>query len=314
MRSSYWSIGAALALLAAPARADILVYADGKQVEGRVLDVQFLAGKVIGVYTRRVITMMQLGPDGKDVVLLEPGGSRQGTLRSLRFKSDDGIATVVRKSLRQVLLSGSPEPPKRERRRPPPAETPKRDPPKDETPPDELAARKKALQKNLSLRNHYWDQVAELKKDDHQALKTAYKDDCVAVVREMQKINDTIQRKLRRREDADREWRRERDAELRKRREGKKWRDVRRPKHNDGLENDEKALRNAQLKKLKLQKVIRGEQSKISKSAATTRKRLEAVYARLKRALDTGEEATLDEMRQRYQAAYEAHQAYQRTR
>lgn len=138
--------------------------------------------------------------------------------------------------------------------------------------------------------------------------------DAVSVQREIDSARKRIDDKLRRRREADARWQRERNEARRRHTEGERWREPPRPRHNDGLENDKKALREAESRKRKLQKTISGEKAKMSKSASTTRRRVESIYARFKKAIQGGQSFTLDEVHKRYQAALDAHQPYQRGR
>lgn len=296
-------LGSALLLAAVgAARADTLVYADGTRRDGTVLRVAFVAGDLPAVYAGKVVALVTLSPEGDDLLYLQPGGARRGRLTSVRFEADGQTSDVARDKLRSILITPRDEPTsKKPTRKPSPA---------DEAAAAEKEARAKIARYNLSLRNHFWDSAADLKKKDYDVLKAAFMDQARAVANDIDRLNRSIRDKERRRDEAERRWRRDRAEAQRRRKDGQGWGDPRRPTFNDGLDRDKQALRDAEARKRKLQAVINREKAKIASAINVTRKRVVSVYAKFKIALEKGEDLSPDALRKRYQAAHDAHQTY----
>ena len=291
----------AAVLLAPTLQADTLIRSDDTRTPGDLVDVRFVSGGITGVYARKVVDLIQLSPKGDDLLILSVGGTRKGRLMSVRFDVDGKTVTVARDALRAIQLSSSTDPA-------PPEPQPKK-PTTAEPAADERAARTKALKTNLAMRNHFWDEVDELKKKDYEALKAAYMPQATAVQRDIDRLRKAIADKERRRKEDERRWR---DEQLRAQRNGGSTRNIPRPNTNDGLEQDERSLRDAEARKRKLKSEIDGEQSKIAQAATLTRRRVESVYGKAKIALEKGNDIPPDELRKHYQAALDAHQAYKK--
>lgn len=287
-------------LVAQAVCADTIVYTDGRKLNGTIKDVTFLANAVHGIYPRKVIKSLELLEEGEDSVLIDDGeAARKGSLVAVRLRTTKGLLTIPRRLLKDVKLNdeGRVEETKAEK---PPAKKPQKQLSEEEK---AKRAQKQRQFKNYDLRNLYWDKAGDLKKEEIRELKREYMDDAAKVVNEVRRIEDTIRRKLRRREDAERNYRRDKRREDRNRREGRRSRRVKPPQHNDGLEKDQQALREANEKKRKLQAMIRNEMDKISKRASGKRKRVEAVYTKQKRAIEAGQELASEAMIARYKAA-----------
>lgn len=290
------------AALAAPSlQADTLVRPDDTRTAGTLVDVRFVSGGIAGTYARKVVDVIQLAPKGDDLLILSVGGTRKGRLESVRFDVDGKTVTVARVDLRAVQLSGSTDPA-------PPKPGPKK-PPKDEPSDEERAARTKTLKANLAMRNHFWDEVDTLKKKDYDALKAAYMSQAVGVQRDIERIRKTIADKERRQREDERRWR---DQQNRRNQDGRSYNRSSRPNTDYGIDKDQKALREAESRKSKLKREIDGEKSKLSQTATTTRRRVESIYGKAKVALEKGADIPPEELRKRYQAALDAHQAYKK--
>lgn len=180
-----------------------------------------------------------------------------------------------------------------------------------EAAPDPKAVRKAAHAKNLILRNGAWDKAAELKRDEVRDLKAARMPDARKVADEIASLERTIRDKERKRKAADRSWYTGEGGtggtgggdpgsgpgglNFRRRKE--------KPKHNDGLENDQKALQQAQVRKRELQRQIAGEMKRLDDREALRKRRVEAIYTRHKLAVDADKTPTPDEMLANYKAA-----------
>ena len=186
-------------------------------------------------------------------------------------------------------------------------------PPQEPSPakPDPEALRKHALATNLSLRNRYWDGAESLKKQEVSTLKAERMAECRGVAQQIARLDETIKRKERERRKAERglldggygggegegggvsgiE-----GVSTRRRR--------RRPSRpNDGLEDDKKALGQAEQRKRQLQADIAAALKRIDEREATRKRNVEATYARHKRAIDAGKALPDQQMAASYKAA-----------
>ena len=115
--------GVAVGLAVAAAHCDSLGYVNGDTVHGTLKDVTFRAGDSLGVYSRAVLQSLNLSATGVDTLVLVNGGPREGEVVSVRFASDRGVLTVLRKSLSVIGLTPSETPaePKAKEAKPPTA-------------------------------------------------------------------------------------------------------------------------------------------------------------------------------------------------
>jgi len=301
MRGVTIVLAVAVALLAAAAEADTLVYTDGRKLAGRVEDVTVLNDGVPGVYARKAILSIAMGTKGSVTVSLDMGPERSGTLSAVRFRTADGVLTVrgsavaaiaIRDDKAAKALGGTSEEPGPKSTGPTDAEK------------EAAAERKKLRDANLSLRNMAWDKAADIRKDEVNALKAERMDDCRRVAQEIRRIEQTMERKERERREAERRWR---EAERRWRNAAAEGRSrghrPRAPTHNDGMENDRRNLDKAKGKKTALQREIAAAIRKIDGREDLRKRRVEATYARQKLALQAGEPLAIDQMIARYKTA-----------
>jgi hypothetical protein len=293
----------------ASARADSLGYANGDTAHGTLKEVTFRAGESLGIYSRKAIQSLELSTAGEDQITLFSDGLHRGSVVSVRFATEKGIVTVPRAELSVIGLDAAaateePKPAKPKVAGPKPA-------PVEESPAKEgssatpalSAAQQDLVYKNLDLRNHTWDEAGTVKDKEMDVLKKEYMDDCTKVVREIAKLDDTIRRKKRARDDAERDYRHDVSYQEQLRAQGRSWHHVDKPTFKDGLEDDQKSLARAQEEKLKLQQIIRNEMEKLEKRAAERRKRVEAVYSKQKLALEAGQNLSREQMAAAYQEA-----------
>jgi len=291
-------LSATLVLLAGHlAHADTLVYADGRRSLGTLEKVTFRVDAVQSVYKGKAVASVRVSRDTHDVVVLHNKTKRVGTLVSVRFNTPEGVVVVRRAELAAIEHSLAPAAL--------PSVPPARKKAKDESPDKaRLAATKKALAKNVALRNACWDKAADVAKEAVKDLKADHIDDYRECARDIADLEDTIKKKERRR----------REDERRSRitvRGSSGYRRYRRrlPPPNDGLEDDKKALREQQKAKTELLRLMRREKNTIADAERTRKRRIEAVYASHKKAIDAGQLLTPDEMVANYKAALGAPEA-----
>ena len=172
---------------------------------------------------------------------------------------------------------------------------------------DPKPLRKEALARNVALRNAFWDKAEALHKQEVAALKDERMDECRQVAQEIARIEQTIKEKERERRKAERGILDgggvgEGGVPLG---EGSGVRRHRRNRAttNDGLDDDKKALKQAQQNKRRLQAEIAAAMKQLAQLEALRKRRVEAAYARHKRAIDAGENLATDQMVATYRAA-----------
>lgn len=176
---------------------------------------------------------------------------------------------------------------------------------------DPEALRKHALAVNLSLRNKSWDRAQDLKAYEIRDLKKARMDECRQVAEEIHRLEETIKDKERERRRALRgtldglvggDGRRERVGGI----EGADRRRHRRNvNHNDGLDKDKKALKQAEHNKRRLQAEIAAQMKRLDERQDLRKRRVEAVYAGHKRTIEAGKTVSTNQMIAAYEAALE---------
>jgi len=172
---------------------------------------------------------------------------------------------------------------------------------------DPKALRRQALACNVALRNAFWDKTEALHKQEVAGLKDERMDECRQVAQEIARIEQTIKGKERERRKAERGIldgggvgeggvpMGEGSGVRRHRRN--------RGTPNDGLENDKKALKQAEQNKRRLQAEIAAAMKQLDQLETLRKRRVEAAYAHHKRAIDAGENPAIDQMVATYRAA-----------
>ena len=286
----------ALLISLAPAVADTLRYHDGKVSSGALRSVKFQSGGIDRIIGRKALKSVRLGIDGSDAVALTDGTERKGKVVLVQFQSAVGFLSVPRKRLIAVKLSsdgGASALAAAERTEGP---TPEKA--------ELTSAQKKALALSLALRNVFWDKPAGMRKQEIAETKRNYLPEIKKVLDEIKTTKKTIRTKEQRRDDAMREWARDKARARKAREEGRPARHVPpRPTFNDGLEDDEKALKDAGNRKRLLAREIQLKLKRVSSRLAARRKSISAAYARLRAAIEAGTVVAKEEMVAKYQAA-----------
>ncbi|MFW6164096.1 MAG: hypothetical protein ACODAJ_15115 [Planctomycetota bacterium] len=175
------------------------------------------------------------------------------------------------------------------------------------------AIRKHALAVNLSLRNRFWDRAADLKAYEIRDLKRARMDECRQVAERIRSLEETIKEKER-----------ERRRALRGSLDGvmgsggvrslggerlggldsaERRRHRRDEHHNDGLDKDKKALKQAKHDKRRLQAQIAAQMERLDQREDLRKRRVEAAYAQHKQAIEGGKTFSANQMIADYEAA-----------
>ncbi|NQT53558.1 hypothetical protein HQ576_15990 [bacterium] len=311
MRASTFLLSVSVLWLAAAGRADTLGYSDGTTEEGTIRSALFRKGDSHGIYPGKSIRSIRLSVAAGDRVDLVSGGFSEGALVAVQFRTAKGkLIRVPRERLAVIEVSAkestpakppTPKPPKPptppEKAAPGAPSTPE---PPAKVPADEPKARGKKRPdewyKNLDLRNRFWDLAVGVKKAEVDELKSQYRKPITHLLRDIQKLERTIRRKMDDREEEERAWRRERREQSKRRREGLRSHPVPPLEFKDGLEDDEAALADLGKTKLLIQYNTRKEMAKIAKRTEQRRRRVEAVYTRHKQQIEAGETLTVEAM------------------
>jgi len=293
-RVAIW-VGLAATLLAASvARADILKFSTGAQRGGTLKEVTFVVDGAHHIYRRGDILVILLSDDGKDTLERQDGTRLEGKLVSVTFRSAAGMLAVGRKKLKAVVLDAATMLKEEPQEKKPPKEST----PEPKLSPEELEAQKEALAENKKLYKAYLDEVEKKKEQEKQALRSRYMGDARRIAREISRLENSINAKLRRREEA------------RRRRSSSRYGDdYDRLLRTDGLEKDRRALAQAKRNRTKLKKVIDGEQDKIAAREKSAKRRVRAAYVKIHKSLKSGKLLTEEQMTRRFQAVLEVEAA-----
>ena len=292
-------LGASALLLAVQvATADTLCYPDGKTSDGALRSLKFLSDGGASVIARKELKAVTLSGEDGDVLVLADGARRKGKVVAVQFQATIGLLSVPRKRLVAIALSADAGALAL-------AAAAEKRTGKPTHPKIELSdAQKDARHLSLVLRNAFWDKPMAMRKQEVAETKRNYLPEIKKTLDEIDATKRTIKAKEEEREDALRDWRRAKARAREDREEGRPARRVPpRPTFNDGLENDEKTLKDAEKRKLLLAREIQLKLRRIDSRVAARRKRVAAIYARLRAAIEAGDVITKEEMIANYQAA-----------
>jgi hypothetical protein len=289
----------AFLLLACPADADVLKLPRGVELHGTVRDATFLSKGIQTKFPRDEISRLTLGDDGKDVIELLGEISVEGKLVSVTFRSAHGLRPVARKDLTAVAIEDEST---FQAKKP---ETPKDEMEAEEDESDLTPEQREALARNLALYRTYMAKVAELKKTEHEELKSKYMSQAKRVVDEALRLDRQIVQKRRRREQASRSGSSYRTTNSSRNRDRDYESEYERLCRTDGLEKDERALEQARKKGAKLKKTIRDKEREIRDRAEKREARVRFAGLKFKKAILEGNDSipAEDKMTEKYEAA-----------
>jgi len=289
----------AFLLLGCSASADVLKLPRGAELHGTLRDATFLSKGVQTKFPRDEISGLSLGQDGKDVIELLGEISVEGKLVSVTFQSADGLQPVARKNLTAVTIDDGST---LKARKPEKAED-EMEAEEDES--DLTPEQREALARNLALYRTYLAKVAELKKTEHEELKSKYMSQAKRVVDEALRLDRQIVQKRRRREQASRSGSSYRTTNNSRNSDRDRESEYERLCRTDGLEKDERALEQARKKGAKLKKTIRDKEREIRDRAEKREARVRFVGIKFKKAILEGNDniPAEDKMTEKYEAA-----------
>jgi hypothetical protein len=297
------------AVLAAPQAllADTLEDPHGAKVEGTLEEITFRTNEMPSVLPRDLLRSVEVREEGNDLVGLASGEKREGRLVTVRFKSPEGIVTMTRAKVKTITLGEG--------------QAPTESTPKAETKPDSEAAaegnedqkavekdnvsaedlaRRELLGQNQALARAAFDKADQLREEEVKKLKDKYLRDADKVVKDVDRLEETIKDKLKRRREAEERWNYLREHSS----VGDHNRYNRPPDFsNDGLEKDMRDYRNAKERRNEIRDTINAEMDKIDRRRAIRKQRVRVGYELLKKQITEGQAATEEQMKEKYFAA-----------
>jgi hypothetical protein len=295
---------AALLLAAGAAKADVLYLLGGGQVRGTVKEVVFKTGAAPTIYPRASLVSLTVtsAPDATAVLYGER--KADGEVVSVRMLTHEGVRTISGSKIKALELTKEGLVP--EAKRPP---KPSQDDEEDDEGTDDSVSeeQRELLEANKALYKEFYDKLEGVEDEEKEALKAEYMPKCDKVVETAKKINKTIQDKIRRREEADRRYREELRRYHNDRRNKNNYAHRRRPpskpKHNDGLEKDQRELEYVRSAGIKLKRIIAGKTNDIERNTTRREDRLKIVYKVHKKKVLAGEKLSEKDMKAHYEAA-----------
>lgn len=281
-----------LLVLGLRADADILKMRQGDELRGTLQLVTFLVNDIQTIYPRDEVVSVQLATDAKDVLEARSEAKLEGKLVSVMFEAASGLRAVTRDKIASITLDKATMIDALKAQQ-------KDDTEKAEEQKSQLSdEQKEALTKNRELYKAYADAAEQLKDDAYDAVKTKYMERVREVVNTAQRLDRSIQNKLRRRDQASG---RSYTTTVNGRTVTVTDRD--RLLQNDGLARDQQDLEKARAAGSKLKSTIRAEEKKVRDKADDRTSRLDAVYTNIRKRILDGETISEDDMTARYDAA-----------
>jgi hypothetical protein len=294
----------ALLLAAGAAKADVLYLLGGGQVRGTVKEVLFKAGTTPTIYPRTSLVSLTIAsaPDAK--VVLYGEREFEGEVVSVRMVTLEGVRTVGGSKVKALELTKDGLVPESKQ----PTKSSQDGAEDDEQTEEGISEdQRELLEANKVLYKEYHGKLETIEDKEKEALKAEYMPKCDKVVETAKKINKTIQDKIRRREEADRRYR----EELRRYHNDRRHRDhpayrrrpPTKPRHNDGLEKDQRELEYVRSAGIKLKRIIAGKTDDIEQDTSRREDRLKIVYKVHKKKILAGEKLPEKDMKAHYEAA-----------
>jgi len=279
-------------LLGVAAEADILKMRAGDELRGTAQLVTFVVKDIQTIYPREEVVAMQVATTGADSLETRSEGKVEGKLVSVMFDAPGGLRAVTRDKIASLSLDNTTtmDSVKAQQK----DETDKKEEQKQELSEEQ----KRALTKNRELYGSYKDAAEQMKDDGYEAVKTKYSDRVREVINDAQRLDRSIQEKIRRREQAStRSYSTSHGGSTTTISERE------RLERQDGLERDRQDLERARATGTKLKATIRAEEKKVKDKAEERLSRVETAYTGLRAKLFEGQTLTEDEMTARYEAA-----------
>jgi hypothetical protein len=289
MRNAIGLAGALVLLFAPVAKADAVKLAKGGELQGSVQEITFQVKDVKSAYPREELAAVRVAEDGKDQLELQDGTKLAGKLVSVSFQALGGLRPLSREKLESVTFDAATTVDALKAKQKEDAEK------AEEQKPEWTDEQKAGFTKNRELYKKYTEDADKAEKDEKDALKKKYTPEVQRVVSEIQRLERSIEDKLRARDAASR------NTTTRTTGYGNEYDRVAR---NDGLERDQQALEKAKRDAAKLKSTIRSEQSKNSDRAKLRESRLESAAGASRKKITDGQIPTEEDMKARYDAAF----------
>ena len=285
-----WLLSLCVALgLGQWAGADILKMKTGDELRGTVQLVTIVVKDVQTIYPRDEVKALTIAKEGTDTFELRTEGKVEGKLVSLMFDAASGLRAVTRDKIESVTLDASTTMDSIKVQEKEATEK------KEEAKDGLTAEAKTALLKNRDLYRGYLEAADGLKDEGYDAVKTKYMDRVRECVRDVQRLERSIQNKIQRREDAST---RTYTSEGRTRMSERERLD-----RTDNLSQDQNDLERARASASKLKSVIRSEEQKVRDKTDQRKSRVETAYTSNRAKLFDGNMMTEEEMTTSYEAA-----------
>jgi len=287
-------------LLVGAANADILRLRDGGQVKGTVEEVVVKRDGRTSIYGGSSIVSLTVTKSPEATLVLSGNKTVTVTVTSVRLVTVGGTRTVSGTKVKSLEFSDDGKITEQPRRPKPKPVTSKddRDLPKGTT-----EEQKKLHVLNKSIWEDHHEQVETIKGDETRDLKAEYQPKIDKVVEVANKVNSTIQSKFKERERRDNAYR-EDLRRYNRERSGNKNNNRRRaptkPKHNDGLEKDQRELASIRSAGIKLKRIIASKMGVVKSDAESRDDRLEQVYYWHKKKITAGETFTEAAMKEKF--------------
>jgi hypothetical protein len=278
---------AAVVMVAAPAQADKLGYSAGGGIEGLLQEVTFLVGGLPSIYPRSEIASVTVAEDGKDALKLQDGRTVTGKLVTVRFRTSESLTAMTRKEVKSIEVVGGYELSESKKKRG------VSDSPSTAAKPSVAmnAAQQQALAVNKKLFKEYAQKADEMRKKDIEAFARKYKSKWEQAVRDVQRLEKSVDQKQWNRRQASRKY--QPDSRYRS--------DYDRLLTTDDLLRTQRELSKARRDRDKLKKTLKDGRKEIDKRSEQREKRLKAVAAENARDIKGGASLTEDQMRRRYE-------------
>ncbi len=176
--------------------ADILKLSTGGELRGTVQLVTFLVKGVQTIYPRDEIVSVEIGKQGADVLDSRSEEKQEGKVVSVMFEAADGLRAVVRDKIAAITLdtATSLDTLKTQQK----TETDAKEEEKSQLSKEQ----KESLLTNRALYQAYREAAETARSDGYAAVKTRHNDRVREVVRDIQRLERSIQNKILRREQA----------------------------------------------------------------------------------------------------------------
>ncbi|MBM4036849.1 MAG: hypothetical protein FJ291_34375 [Planctomycetes bacterium] len=272
--------------------ADVLKLSTGGELRGTVQLVTFLVKDVQTIYPRDELVSVELGKGGADVLDSRSEEKQEGKVVSVMFEAADGLRSVARDKIAAITLDSATTLDTLKTQQKTEADA------KEEEKSQLTKEQKESLLSNRALYQAYREAAETSKSDGYAAVKTRYNDRVRDVVRDLQRLERSIQNKILRREQASTTTRSQSGSSTYSQMSERE-----RLERTDNLAQDQRDYERAKSTASKLKTTIRDEEKKVKEKFDQRLSRLDASYAGNRAKVFEGKTLTEDELTASYDAA-----------